>query len=560
MMKIYKKGIISLLLAAVFLFSTVTDAFAEKTNYSNWGEVADAMEVVLREGLKAYEDDREKNWRVAYDSINDAYFKYYEKIGFEAVTMSTISGKRGSLVENQFYLAKKAAKKKVDFEEMKKEVETFITYLHEDADTLDEMSGVKKDDKAKKSKNSTGYSNWSEVADDMETVLREGLDKYRADKEKNWRATYDSVNDAYFKYYEKIGFEAVTMSTISGKRGSLVENQFYLAKKSAKNKVDVKDMEKEVETLITYLKEDANTLDEMSGAKKDTNTEAGVSEGSKSSGIGVFISVLVLTLREGLEAILVISAIVAYLVKTNARKYIKSVYFGAGLGVIFSIILAIVFNMVAAALGDGTSGFGQEVFEGITMFIAVIVLFYVSNWMLSKAESEVWSKYIKSQVNDSLSKGNVAALIFSAFIAVAREGAELILFFQGLRTVVAENPIYMWTALAVSIVILAVVYLLIVKLGVRLPLKPFFITTSILMFVMCVSFIGKGVYELQEADVIDRTIITAMNGFTIDLLGIYDRLETIIPQILLVVLIVITFILQMNKNKKMLQDVTADKE
>ena len=80
------------------------------------------------------------------------------------------------------------------------------------------------------------------------------------------------------------------------------------------------------------------------------------------------------------------------------------------------------------------------------------------------------------------------------------------------------------------------------------------------MFVMCVSFIGKGVYELQEADVIDRTIITAMNGFTIDLLGIYDRLETIIPQILLVVIIVITFILQMNKNKKMLQDATADKE
>jgi len=559
-MKVCRKSLILLLLAIVLLFSSVTEAFAEKTNYSNWGEVADAMEVVLREGLKAYEDDNEKNWRIAYDSVNDAYFKYYEKIGFEAVTMSTISGKRGSLVENQFYMAKRSAKKKVDVEEMKKEVETLITYLHEDADTLDEMSGVKKDTKAKKSKNSTGYSNWGEVADDMEVVLREGLKAYEDDRENNWRIAYDSVNDAYFKYYEKIGFEAVTMSTISGKRGSLVENQFYMAKRSAKNKVDVEEMKKEVETLITYLHEDADTLDEMSGAKNNTNTDAGVSAGSKSNGIGVFVSVLVLTLREGLEAILVISAIVAYLVKTNARKYLKSVYFGAGLGVIFSIVLAIIFNLLAAVLGDGTSGFGQEIFEGITMFIAVVVLFYVSNWMLSKAESEVWSKYIKSQVNDSLSKGNVAALVFSAFIAVAREGAELILFFQGLRTVVAENPTYMWAALAVSIIILAVVYLLIVKLGVRLPLKPFFMATSVLMFVMCVSFIGKGVYELQEADVIDRTIITAMNGFTIDLLGIYDRLETIIPQILLVVIIVITFILQMNKNKKMLQDATADKE
>lgn len=410
----------------------------------------------------------------------------------------------------------------------------------------------------------TGYKNWGDVADAMEAVLRDGIDAYKQDPATNWKKAYDSVNNAYFKFYEKIGFEAVTMSTISGKRGSQVENQFYLAKRSAKKQVDVQEFEKEVETLITYLHEDADKLDEMSGANKQSDKETSNAStnnsNSTSSGIGVLISVLGLTLREGLEAILVISAIVAYLVKTGAKQHLKSVYLGAALGIVFSIALAVLFNALAASLGDGTSGFGQEVFEGITMFIAVVVLFYVSNWMLSKSEAETWNNYIKSQVNASLSKGNVAALVFSAFIAVAREGAELILFFQGLRTVVNENPVYMWSALAIAVVILAIVYLLIVKIGVRLPLKPFFIATSLLMFVMCVSFIGKGVYELQEADVINRTIITGMNGFTIDLLGIYDRLETIIPQIILVVLIAITFIVQMNKNKKELKKAAADKE
>ena len=71
----------------------------------------------------------------------------------------------------------------------------------------------------------------------------------------------------------------------------------------------------------------------------------------------------------------------------------------------------------------------QEVFEGVGMFIAVAVLFYVSNWMLSKSETEAWERYIKQKVETSVTSGKKFILIFAAFIAVAREGAELILFF-----------------------------------------------------------------------------------------------------------------------------------
>ena len=312
------------------------------------------------------------------------------------------------------------------------------------------------------------------------------------------------------------------------------------------------------------LHEDADTLDGVSsdaGTQKTEETKAaeetksatnnkGTTTSTQGQEFTTFITALGLTLREGLEAILVIAAIIAYLVKTDNKKYLKSVYLGALGGIVFSIILAMGFNMLSASLGDAQSGASQEIFEGITMFLATAVLFYVSNWMLSKSETEVWERYIKTQVDRSISKGNVYTLVFSSFLAVAREGAELILFFQGMRSNISNSPYHMWLGLGVAIVILVVVYIAITKLSVRLPLKPFFMATSILMFILCISFIGKGVFELQEADVIGRTVIPAMNGFTIELLGIYDRVETLIPQVILLIIAIISFVLHMQSNNK----------
>ena len=298
---------------------------------------------------------------------------------------------------------------------------------------------------------------------------------------------------------------------------------------------DVDVVKDEVEVLIRYLHEDAKTLDGM--------------RGKNTSGWGVFFSVLGLTLREGLEAILIVAALVAYLTKTNNLKYVRGVYIGAILGIVSSIILAIIFNIIAKKFGADSSGMGQEIFEGFGMFLAVIVLFYVSNWMLSKSEVEVWNHYIQSKVESSITKGSAMALVFSSFLAVAREGAELIIFFQGMRENISNNPSYMWGGLACAIVVLAIVYVLITKMSVRLPLKPFFTFTSILMFVLCISFIGKGVYEFQEADLIGRTIIPWMNGFTIDILGIYDRVETLLPQVILLIITIITVIVQIRRNR-----------
>lgn len=397
------------------------------------------------------------------------------------------------------------------------------------------------------------YANWQEVASTMGTVLDGAVEAYGAGGEEAGKKATEQVNVAYYKFYEKLGFEKTVMASISGSRGSDVEHQFYLVKKIIRDGGSKEELKSSVETLKGMLTEDAITLDGGKAAAQGSGSTAATNsaDGSSSGGAAwqTFLAVLGLTLREGLEAILVIAAIIAYLVKTNCRKYLASVYIGAGLGVLFSVMLAMIFNGIAASLGDAQSGAGQEIFEGVTMFLAVIVLFYVSNWMLSKAEAETWSKYIKDKVQQSIDKGSMYTLSFSAFLAVAREGAELIMFFQGMRANITNNPQMLWGGLALAVLILAIVYVAITKLSVRLPLKPFFTFTSVLMFILCISFIGKGVYELQEADVIGRTIIPWMNGFHFELLGIYDRYENLIPQLILLALTIFTYRRQLGKNK-----------
>ena len=386
----------------------------------------------------------------------------------------------------------------------------------------------------------TSYKNWEEVANAMSVHIDDAVVVFDKKADNYQKDATDKVNVAYYKFYEKLGFEKTVMAAISGKRGSEVEHQFYKVKKVIRDNGSVEDLQKESDTLKQMLLEDANVLDGKSGNIS--------SNSSDSSGFRTFLAVFGLTMREGLEAILVIAAIVAYLVKTNHKKYVKGVYLGAGLGVAFSVILAIIFNLVADKIGESQSGASQEIFEGVAMFVAVIVLFYVSNWMLSKSEEEVWSQYIQTKVEESLTKGSLYALVFSSFLAVSREGAELILFFQGMRENIANNPYHVWSGIIVSAVALIIIYLLITKVGVRLPLRPFFVATSFLMFVLCFSFAGKGVFELQEADVIGRTIIP--NFPTFELLGIYPRVETLIPQIIIVILSIISIVLHRRYNKR----------
>lgn len=370
---------------------------------------------------------------------------------------------------------------------------------------------------------SAAYDTWGEVVDEMAAVCDEAYDIYISGDVSGAKA---QVDVAYFSYYEKLGFERTVMAYVSGDRAALVEYQFSFIKKAMTNGEAAPEIRAALDLLVQYLREDANRLD-----------------GKEESAPAVFLASLLIIAREGFEAIIIVGAIVAYLVKSGNGKKTAAVYWGSLIALGASVLMAIALSRLSAI-----SGANQEIIEGVTMLIAVAVLFYVSNWMVGKAEADAWSGYIESKVESSLARGSVFSLAFAAFLAVFREGAEVILFYQAL---LADTQTYInmiWAGLGVGLVALVVIYILIRVLSFRLPLKPFFLGTSVLLSVMAISFIGSGIKELQEGNVIG---VTPVNGLSsVDLLGIYPTLETLIPQAVLLAITVATFVLQIRKWKK----------
>lgn len=411
------------------------------------------------------------------------------------------------------------------------------------------------------------YESWSTVAEYIGIVLDESIAAYEAGEAKQAK---DLINEAYFGHYEVDGFEKTVLANISGKRVSLVEAYFHKAKKLTRENVSLEEYKECVLELKKMILEDGATLDSMRSGSSDEKSEEAATEGetaqdSATSKSGqqqsqikwtTFLTSFVLVLREGLEAILIVVAILAYLDKSNQKRFIRPVYYGALIGIIFSIIMAWAFSLIKDVT---TAQISREVFEGIGFFVAAVVLFFVSNWMLSKSEVESWNLYIQGQVEKSLTKGSVFTLAFTAFLAVSREGAELILFFQGIAGHATYDDTFMWVGIGVATVVLGIIWVLVRQFSVKLPLKPFFYATSTLMYMLAIIFVGKGVFELQEADWIGRTYIfgTDYDLFQVDWLGIYDRYETMLPQIGLILLAVISFVWYVNKNKKIRETLEA---
>lgn len=367
------------------------------------------------------------------------------------------------------------------------------------------------------------YETWNDVVDEMEAVINEAYDIYLTGDAK---AAKDQVDVAYFGYYEKLGFEKTVMAYISGNRAATVEYQFSYAKKAMTAGSPDSEVRESLDTLVQLLREDANQLD-----------------GKKESAAGVFLASLLIITREGFEAIIIVGAIIAYLVKSGNKDKTRVVYWGSLIALAASVVMAFILNSLTAA-----SGANQEIIEGVTMLIAVVVLFYVSNWMVSKAEVAVWTNYIEGKVQSSLTAGSIFSLAFAAFLAVFREGAETILFYQALLAGTQTYFNMVWTGLAVGCAALVVIYIVIRFMSIKLPLKPFFLGTSILLFLMCISFVGSGVKELQEGNVIGVTPVSGIAS--VDILGIYPTLETLIPQVILLAVTIVTFIIQIRKWKK----------
>jgi len=248
------------------------------------------------------------------------------------------------------------------------------------------------------------------------------------------------------------------------------------------------------------------------------------------SGWGAFFQSFLIILREGFEAILVIGAVVAFLIKTGNRNRLKSIWTGIALGLAASGLMVIVLRTVFAHLPTS-----REVVEGITMLVAVVVLFSVSYWLISKVEAAKWQKFIREKVSTALDHGGGKALATVAFLAVFREGAETAMFYQALFSE-GNVAVPLSLGIVVGFAALAVIFTLFYRFGVRIPMRPFFTVTSVLLYYMAFVFIGKGIRELQEGNVVPITVMKGMPSMPS--LGIFPSMETLAAQGILLLLFV----------------------
>ena len=249
------------------------------------------------------------------------------------------------------------------------------------------------------------------------------------------------------------------------------------------------------------------------------------------TGWGAFIQSFLIILREGLEAILVIGAVVTFLIKTGHRERLRSIWVGTALALLASAITAVVLQTALRAMPAS-----REILEGVTMLIAVAVLFSVSYWLISKVEAAKWQRFIREKVSAALERGGGRALAMVAFLAVYREGAETALFYQALFNEGSSAMVPLLLGMLAGFVVLAVVFTGVYRFGVRIPLRPFFAVTSTLLYIMAFAFMGKGIRELQEGNAVP---VTVLPGFPqVDALGIYPTVETVLAQLVLVALFV----------------------
>jgi len=300
-----------------------------------------------------------------------------------------------------------------------------------------------------------------------------------------------------------------------------------------------KELKLEIENLMTSLrnkirkgKSSAIIEADINLIQSKLNDANELLNSTSLSGEAAFASAFFILLREGLEAILIVAALAAFLVKTNRKDGLAYIH----IGWVSALFLGVLTWWASVSLIN-ISGASREITEGIAAIVATIVLLYVGFWMHDKTSAAKWKKFIDDRMHKALTSGTLWTLAGLSFIAVYREAFETILFYQALWAQTNEAGKTMGLSGFISaVLLLAVLAWLIMRYSVRLPLRQFFAITGGLMFVLAVIFAGKGISALQEAGII---MSTPVNFIRIDLLGVYPNLQGLLVQAGLIIIAII---------------------
>ena len=292
----------------------------------------------------------------------------------------------------------------------------------------------------------------------------------------------------------------------------------------ARNKALLTRVEK---TMLEYRAAVADGHVDRAGASADkldrlfmqVNAELGAANADPMT---TFVGSLTILLREGVEALLVIVGMVAFLKKAERPDVLRYVHAGW-----VAALAAGALTWAIATYVVGISGASREVTEGVSSLFAAVVLLGVGLWMHQKSTAGRWQAYLKDKLSAAMSRRSAWALFALAFIAVYREVFETVLFYSALSA--DGNGVALLAGLFGGITILAAIAWLLLRSSARMPIGKFFAASSILVAVLAVVLAGKGVAGLQEAGWLNVTPIAWPH---IKALGMFPTAETTIAQFL----------------------------
>ena len=327
------------------------------------------------------------------------------------------------------------------------------------------------------------------------------------------QAAYASARSAYLDSYEYV---EIPLRAIAPDFTFEVEYQFATLRNQINDGAPIED----ISTTIISLE---RSLDESERLVSGTGTIAPMI---------AFISSFSIIFREGLEAVLILGAIITYLEASRNHKFKKYVHYGIGLA-----IGATAVTWVIASYIIEISGANRELIEAIAALSATAVLFYVSFWILNKIEHKRWMEFVKAKVFQASAAGGTSVFIMLSFFTVYREGFETVLFYQAMFSFAKYMELYVGLGFILGIASLLGIYFGFRKLGKRLPLRALFGLTMGIGAYLSIAFLGNAIREFQVLDFIPYTsmlgTIPRLDINVATMTGIYPTLETTVGQIVL---------------------------
>ena len=495
--------------------------YENQTIAPHWQKSFKTIDDLLAQAMTAYEA---KDYATAKKLVQQAQYDGYKNSEMEMSIRQNRSAAISGNLNQQFYDLIKLSEQPDQISDFGYQITTLLQDIEEQLPNLPTTRENQIEQTTDKVADTTPDKDWAQISTQVNAGVQQAIHLYEQGDTAKAMVT---VQDTYFDIFESTGMENKI-----GSRDSNFKTQ----------------LEGYFTRLVSLMKagtEKEKLQEQAQGLSQGLSQAVAMLQGGEQTDWSMFLYSLLIIVREGLEALLIVAAIVAYLVKNNHQDKLPVIRQSVYVALLGSVITAVIFQLIFS-----NSGASRELLEGFTMMIAVVMLFMMSYWLLSKVEAQNWKRYLEGKLSTALTAGSLIGLWLTSFLAVYREGAETVLFYYALvgDAKSAVSYAYLFAGFAVGVVILAICYFIMRYTVVKLPLKPFFMFTGSFMYLMAFVFAGKSVLELIEGKLFEPTLISGVPE--ISWLGIYPYVETLVPQAVLLVAAVFAFIYMKYQSRK----------